>query len=287
MGSGVGQTGLSKSVEVLGTRGRSGPRRTNSPRREPGAREADPSLRKDALGDAGPGETDIAVVTLGIPITSGYGCLYQLSVAYPLVKIEVMYYLISGREALSRCRFTGPLDLEEIVTFLQDSPDVRHVEVVSKPATPTQVQIQWETPRSSVAKIANELHILPNFPLEIQDGVLTLVVVAPAERIRQLYRNLLRIGYLRTRILSMRHKRGIGPESLLTERQNEMFRSAMRAGYWDVPRRITMAQLAKDMGISKSAVAEMLATIEMKVLHEASQLVHGENAAAGSEIHFG
>ena len=278
---------MSKSVGTHGTRGRSECSRARPPSRELEVREGEPSLRKDPLGEEEPGGLDIAVVTLGIPISSGYGCLYQLSVAYPQLKNEVMYYLISGREALSRCRFTGPLDIEEIISFLHDSPDVRHVEVVSKPATPTQVQIQWETPRNSVAKMANELHILPNFPLEIQDGVLTIVVVAPAERIRQFYRNLLRSGYLRTQILSMRHKRGIGPESLLTERQNEMFRSAMRAGYWDVPRRITMAQLAKDMGISKSAVAEMLATIEMKVLHEASQLVHGENAAAGSEIHFG
>jgi predicted DNA binding protein len=52
---------------------------------------------------------------------------------------------------------------------------------------------------------------------------------------------------------------------LLTVRQREVFEIASREGYWDVPRRINLTELAGLLEVAKSTLSNQLQRIESAV----------------------
>ena len=54
---------------------------------------------------------------------------------------------------------------------------------------------------------------------------------------------------------------------LLTPRQREVFEVASREGYWDVPRRINLTELAGLLNVAKSTLSNQLQRIESAVFH--------------------
>lgn len=53
---------------------------------------------------------------------------------------------------------------------------------------------------------------------------------------------------------------------LLTERQQEVLDTALRSGYFDVPRDCTLAELAVDLGVDKSTTSRILRRGETKIV---------------------
>ncbi|WP_440765224.1 helix-turn-helix domain-containing protein [Natronorubrum sp. DTA7] len=56
------------------------------------------------------------------------------------------------------------------------------------------------------------------------------------------------------------------PESLLTDRQRELLDAALQAGYFEVPRDCTLAELAETLGVDKSTASTVLRTGEAKLV---------------------
>jgi predicted DNA binding protein len=54
---------------------------------------------------------------------------------------------------------------------------------------------------------------------------------------------------------------------LLTPRQRFVFDTAMQEGFYDVPRRITLTELAVVLGVAKSTLSAQLQRIESTVHH--------------------
>lgn len=52
----------------------------------------------------------------------------------------------------------------------------------------------------------------------------------------------------------------------LTPRQKEVFELACKSGYYSIPRKITLTELAKELKISESAVSKHLRLVEQRVL---------------------
>ncbi|HXZ23634.1 MAG TPA: helix-turn-helix domain-containing protein [Methanomassiliicoccales archaeon] len=65
------------------------------------------------------------------------------------------------------------------------------------------------------------------------------------------------------RLIRKREVRGV---QALTERQESVLRKALEFGYYDFPRRITGAQLAKRLGVSRSTLSETLQRAERKLV---------------------
>ena len=55
-------------------------------------------------------------------------------------------------------------------------------------------------------------------------------------------------------------------EKLLTTRQSQIFELAKRKGYWNIPREISITQLAELAGSSKSTISVMLHAIESRII---------------------
>ena len=55
-------------------------------------------------------------------------------------------------------------------------------------------------------------------------------------------------------------------ESLLTDRQREVLATAVRMGYYSVPRECTLADVAKSLDVDKSSVSTTLRRGEAKLV---------------------
>lgn len=61
----------------------------------------------------------------------------------------------------------------------------------------------------------------------------------------------------------------------ITEKQQEAVRTAIDAGYYDTPRDADLADLAEEIGISRSAVSQRLTAVESKLVAELVKVDNG------------
>lgn len=113
-----------------------------------------------------------------------------------------------------------------------------------------------------VSRAISETAILPRFPLRLTPGCERIVLHATAAEARSFARALAAEG----RSASVESLRDARLGSRLTARQAEVLAHARRLGYYAVPRRISLTRLAKELGISKSTLCELLMTIESRLL---------------------
>jgi predicted DNA binding protein len=212
-----------------------------------------------------------AECTIQLPISPATGCIYGVSMNFPRALFEVQRYFHWNRQLLSVVHVTGGARAEEVLSFLRQAPEVHEAELLYVRAGGFVLWMRCDTTERSVAQVANSLGLLPHFPIRVQNGVLRMSIIAPPVQLRRFYLAVRRRSGGGARIVSMRPIASNGGTGLLTRRQQEVFRTALGEGYWDHPRRVTMAGLASHLDISKSAVAETLAQIEMKLMRFASR----------------
>ena len=113
------------------------------------------------------------------------------------------------------------------------------------------------------------METLLRYPRFIQNGEYTVEAAAPVTQIRRLIQELRRISKA-VEVLRFGRDRMRTYPPTLTARQNSLLHQALAAGYFDVPRRISLTRFAKRLGRSKSGLSEALALVEQK-LAEASR----------------
>lgn len=107
-----------------------------------------------------------------------------------------------------------------------------------------------------------DLGVVPRTPFEVRDGWVEWTVEGSREQMRELV-NRFRSDEIPHRLLSTRST----TVRLLTPRQREVFEVASREGYWDVPRRINLTELAALLNVAKSTLSNQLQRIESAVFN--------------------
>lgn len=154
-------------------------------------------------------------------------------------------------------------------------------------ATPGVVRVERVTDRSErsryrvhslrpqIQDYARTAAVLLSYPRTIRDGIYSADTVARRSEIRRLMAAL-RADHSGVKIVSLRDDPSpaggaSGSWLKLTPVQRELFRHAFELGYFEVPRRITLSQLAEKVGRSKSSVSHALALVERALASAASQ----------------
>ncbi len=142
-------------------------------------------------------------------------------------------------------------------------PNVEEVEVISTGGETGLYRIIYKG--DPFIPTLRELKLLRRFPIHIQAGVATWVVVGPEPKVRRLLTHL-HSNSIGVEVVSV----GRGPPShgpfSLTSRQHQILRRAMLEGYFEVPRRVSLTELAPKIGIAASTLSVTLAVIEKKIL---------------------
>ncbi len=104
--------------------------------------------------------------------------------------------------------------------------------------------------------------VIPHTPFEVRDGWVGWTISCSREKVRDLLSGFDDEGIPHQLVST----RGV-TSRLLTPRQRFVFDTAMQEGFYDVPRRITLTELAVVLGVAKSTLSAQLQRIESTVHH--------------------
>jgi predicted DNA binding protein len=194
---------------------------------------------------------------------------YLFTHAHPECVLNVI-----AAQTLSPGRMLSNIEIvaQEGRDYSADLSRVRGIESAARlgPVGP-RVRYQIIIQEPSYISLANEHETLLRFPRMVQDGIYTVEVAARVSQLRSLIEGLRRISEKVELVRFGRDLMYTCPPTL-SDRQYALLHLALAAGYFDVPRRITLSRLADRLHRSKSSVSQALALIE-KVLAESSAAV--------------
>jgi HTH DNA binding domain len=174
--------------------------------------------------------------------------------------------ILSPESVLTECEILGgaQVDYREEISGLPDVVSVTRLGPVG-PRTRYQVVIR-QLP--AYVPVINEWGAILRYPRFVQNGDITVEVAARVSRLQGLVQALRRVGF-DVRVLRFGRDVMRTCPPTLSPRQYTLLHQALAAGYFDVPRRITLTRLASQLNRSKSSMSRALALVE-KELAEAS-----------------
>jgi predicted DNA binding protein len=191
----------------------------------------------------------------------------RITHAFPemLVRGVTTQVLPDGR-ALAEVDIVGAR-VSKFLAAVREEPGVISATQLALHGTHARCRILMRPPHYLDA--ANALEVSARYPRIVQNGEFTVEFAGPVHRLSQLL-DALKRAYANVRILRFGRERMESAPATLTHSQQALLSQALAAGYFDVPRRITLTRLAEKLGKSKSAVSQGLALVEKKLVESTS-----------------
>jgi predicted DNA binding protein len=103
------------------------------------------------------------------------------------------------------------------------------------------------------------------FPVDIQQGRMKWLLITDDNRtIGKIYDELAEAGY----DVKIERVTAFGGKRILTDRQEEIIRTAFSSGYFDYPKKTGSSKLAGRLGISVSTLSEIMRAAQRRILAE-------------------
>lgn len=189
----------------------------------------------------------------------------QIFKKFPDVKMEISHFLpydlerSIGNSAIEIMHY----DIEKIIDEIRNHPSVFELSILEQEEKRVKFNIKTKDPYLLYAII--KCGVLIDFPVRVEDGFAFWRLVSSRERIDQLLTlfeqkkinfELLRIGISPYNIEDDKNK--------LTLDELNILDKAISSGFFEIPRKISLEELANQMGKSKSALSVMLRKIIKK-----------------------
>jgi predicted DNA binding protein len=149
-----------------------------------------------------------------------------------------------------------------VIDAIRDHPDVRSLERLY--CDEERALSKYETRDQALFEFLGGSSLLPEFPLVIEDGVMSFAITASQTDFEEFGGRLESSG-LRYELESVVHhdEPGSGP---LTSRQLECLTVAWRMGYFEVPRSCSLAEVADVLDVDTSTISETIRRATARVL---------------------
>ena len=184
-----------------------------------------------------------------------------------LLRVEEHMALSKGRGS-ARGRVSG-YEIQKFKEELCSHSGVESVSFFDEHSDSVEINITIKKGGGGFLRPLIEAEVLPHTPFEVRDGWVDWEFVTDNTHMRNLIKGLKESG--------LQHKiHSISKDSesrLLTMRQREVFDLAVKHGYYDTPRKVTLTDLAGKIGVSKSTLCEMIQLIEHRIVDEFSESV--------------
>lgn len=184
----------------------------------------------------------------------------RLSREHPEVRFLVLAALSADGTGIGLVELRGP-DLRTVVETMADAAAVTGLESLQSTDEKEIVRFETDEPLLLFAIRNSAIPLEP--PVEIRDGIASLEVTAPRERLSTLGTQLEGFGmsfdveYI---------TQSIDADDLLTDRQRRLVSAAIERGYYDTPRECSLSELAEAVGIAKSTASETLHRAEGTII---------------------
>ncbi|MHA2601266.1 MAG: helix-turn-helix domain-containing protein [Candidatus Thorarchaeota archaeon SMTZ1-83] len=168
---------------------------------------------------------------------------------------------------------TEPLEqgedaLQAYVDGLRESASVVEVDVTYQSSQAYWTRVVHRLDRASIYETVLRNGCMTRLPIVIQRGVQHHTVLAPSRsQLRQLLQEL-RKDFTRVEISRVRERPTDTYEAILTKKQQEALVLAYKSGYYEMPRRVKLADLGQKLGIKRVAMQERLRRAELRILTE-------------------
>ena len=178
-----------------------------------------------------------------------------------------------GDPAVASTVRVGGTDRDRVEAALRDHERVARATAIERRGDVRTLRVVGRAPVYLPAARAVGLPI--ESAVEVADGRAAVTVVGDRGRIEAFGRRLAGDGMT----VGVAATGGDDPDRTLTEAQRDLVFEAVRAGYYDTPRRCTLTELAEANGIAKSTCSETLHRAEGRVMR---RFVDGEGPFASA-----
>lgn len=158
--------------------------------------------------------------------------------------------------------------IDEIIEEIKNHSSVFEFSLLEKEEHRVKFNVKTKDPYLLYGVI--KCGVLVNFPVNVRDGYAYWRLISTRKRIdelltlfdeRQINYELLRIGNAPYEITDEKYKLSLG--------ESEVLERAIKSGFFEVPRKISLEELANQLGKSKSSLSVMLRKIiKKKVMFE-------------------
>ena len=204
----------------------------------------------------------LVVVTLRIRMAADHW-LGRFSAAHPEVRIEALHWNPLDETTSVLDYWIDGLPLGTWSQEIASNPDVSEVQALAESGEGALYRIVQRM--NPIVRLYRQLRLPLRFPMVAQGGSIAWEVVARKSEFDSIAA-FLRERRLAFAISSVRRSLSAGRAPALSPSQRRLLEEALRAGYFGVPRGVTLTELAKRLGRSKSSVSESLARVERTLL---------------------
>lgn len=168
-------------------------------------------------------------------------------------------FRIDEHMALSKGQGSGIVSsTEDLSTSIMSHPGICDFETVEN----NRYHVTINAGGGGFLKPLLDLHVIPKTPFEVRDGWVDWIIECDRHKMKSLVERFKEDG-IPYRLISTRSS----SSRLLTERQRQVYDIALREGFYDVQRKITLTALAELLGVSKSTLSAQLHRVESTVMY--------------------
>ncbi len=189
---------------------------------------------------------------------------------YPNIKIEIQSFLPGNLQAADALVGNALMKIQDaridaLLADIQHHPSLVELFVLSKDAQEALVNVKTRDSWLLASLIASE--VVLRFPVKVSwDGkhaVGTWTITGMRDRVDRLL-TVLEEKHVHAELKSIQKIQSNQIQGTLTPRQAEILEVALKLGYFEFPRKITLTDLAKRVGIAKSTLSEIVRRISQK-----------------------
>jgi len=175
-----------------------------------------------------------------------------VSTRFPAATLRLLTGVPMGDRALELGEVRAD-DPDPVVEAIRTHPDVTDYEALW--TGDGRAIAQYEAVEQGLYEFLWASSLPPEFPILVENGVMEFDLTATRDQF-EVFGESLDAGGHDYELLSVVHAAdGGGP---LTERQRECVTAALRLGYFEVPRRCTLADVADELDVDKSTASETI-----------------------------
>ncbi|MFX1297983.1 MAG: helix-turn-helix domain-containing protein [Promethearchaeota archaeon] len=184
----------------------------------------------------------------------------SLSKKYPEVTFEILSILPTEELVGNALIKISGSNLVQILKEIREHPSSLEVYLISDSVKTKIINVKTNDPWLLISLIKSE--IILKMPVIVQNGIAQWEVLAPHEKINK-FTILLEEKKIKFELKSIgKHKE----ETIFTLRQSEVLDQALKLGYYEIPRKITLTELASTLNIAKSTLSGILRRIDKKLV---------------------
>lgn len=200
-----------------------------------------------------------ATLTITVPETLWIGSITR---EYPEAAFRILSAVSGEDTGVGLVEIAAP-ELDAVVSAFEAVPETRELNVLGREGNTGLVQFETTEPTLLFPIVGSGIPL--EMPFELRNGEAIWEITTSQERLSQLGAELdaFQIQYT---VEEIRYH--LETETLLTDKQLSLIKTAQEAGYYDSPRTATLTEVADAAGIAKSTCSETLQRAEGKIIGE-------------------